>query len=173
MSAYTRNAFLLCILLLGLAPTGHGDESDFVQFFADDAIPDSVLRAFLESGSIAEYRVVTVEVDSLRELIRNSSFAPEAKTPTVSFPLLDGTVVSVELTAAAEHHEGWQSGFASLFGKVSGDEFSTFQGVLAPDGSAHLTIRTGGQRYAIRKSSVLPYHFYYTIDRSAGPRKID
>ena len=173
MSTLTRNAVLLITLLFGFVPNGNGDESDFVQFFPDDAIPESVLQAFLASGKIAEYRIVTVDVDSLREMIRNPRATTNAGNPSISFPLLDESTVSVEIRAATEHHEGWQSGITQIIGKVTGDKFSMFQGVLAPDGSAHLTIRTDGQRYAIRKTSVLPYHFYYTLNWDAGPKKID
>ena len=154
-------------------PTGHSDESEFIQFFPNDAVPSSVLQAFLDSGPIAEYRIVTVDVESLREVIRASGIPPDTRTFTIPFPLLDGTAVSIEITAAGEYHEGWQTGHAQLLGKVHDDELTMFQGVLAPDGSARLTLRTRDQRYSIRKSSMLPYHFYYRLDQRSGPKKID
>ena len=173
MSTLTRIAVLLVTLLFSFVAEGDNVESNFVRFFPDDAIPESVLRAFLASGAMAEYRIVTVDVDALRETIRDAHTTTDAQKSTISFPLLDESTVSIEIQAAGEHHEGWQSGIAQLIGKVTGDEFSMVQGLFAPDGSTHLTIRTGGERYAIRKSSVLPYHFYYTIGWDAGAKKID
>ncbi len=173
MSTPTRIVVLLTMLLCSFVVEGDDPASDFVRFFPDDAVPESVLRTFLASGSISEYRIVSVNIDALRQAIRDAQTTGDSENRTIVFPLIDESIISIEIRAADEHHDGWKSGIAQLRGSVEGDEYSMVQGTFAPDGSAHLTIRAGGQRYAIRKSSVLPYHFYYTLNFETGSKKID
>ncbi len=176
MLSYSRNAVLLtvlsCCLLLS---EGHADSSasEVVKFLPDDAIPQHVLWDFIDARHIGEYRVVQIDTDALRTMIRDArDTAPSSAKPTISLPLVDETMVSIELNAADEHHDGWQSGIGTFIGRVVADEYSSVQCVLGPDGSVHLTIRTSGERHAIRKTSLLPYHVYWTLGQGFN-KKID
>ncbi len=176
MLSYSRNAVLLtvfsCCLLLS---EGRADSSasEVVKFLPDDAIPQDILRDFIDARHIGGYRVVQIDTDALRAIIRDAhESASSSAKPVISFPLVDGSTVSIELIAAEEHYDGWQSGIGTFIGRVVGDEYSSVQCVLGPDGSVHLTIRTSGERHAIRKTSLLPYHVYWTLGQGFN-KKID
>ena len=169
----TRIAVLGMTLICSLGVFADNVTSNFVRFFPDHTIPKSVLRTFLASGSIGEFRIVSVNVDSIRQAIRDAQASSNPKNRTIQFPLIDQSIVSIEIQSAEEHHDGWKSGIAQLYGRVVGDEYSMVQATFGPDGSAHLTIRANGKRYAIRKSSVPPYHFYYTLNYNSRSKKID
>ena len=117
--------------------------------------------------------MVEVNVDALRQMLREAATSSEQDgPPKIDLPLVDQSVVSIELIEGGEYHDGWQTGFAAFRGKVSGDELSTAQCVIAPDGSMSLLIRTAGKRYKLEKSPLLPYHIYWVLGEGLS-HKID
>jgi len=147
--------------------------SSFVRFVHDDLLPEDVLDSFLKARHIGDYRVVEIDTDALRQMLREA-YPPsdDSDSPTISLPLIDGALVKIELGGGDESHSGWQVGFASFLGRVAGDEYSSVQCVISPDGSANLTIRTAGKCYKLEKTSVLPYHVYWSLGEDFN-RQID
>jgi len=167
MDSIARNTvlfFSLSQFLVSIDAVADSSAITFVRFVPDEAIPTATLQAFRDSGQIDEVRIVTIDTDSLRFAIREAHApAPSQDKPILTFPLLNESLVSIELKAADEYFDGWQSGIAAFRGTVVGVELSSVQCVIGPDGSVSMTIRVPGRRYAIRKSPLLPYHFYYTL----------
>lgn len=95
----------------------------------------------------------------IREIANNAGMS---EAPTMQLPLVDESIVLVELADAKEYFDGWQTGQASFYGRVIGDEYSQVQCSISPDGSVHLIVRTAGKRHAMQKTSLLPYHVYWT-----------
>ena len=174
MSSYSRKAILFTVLsccLLWTEGSADSSTSEVVRFLPDDSIPQDVLRAFVDARPIGEYRVVEIDTDALREMIREAREAASSSTKlTISFPLVDESMISLELNAAGEHYDGWQAGIGTFIGTVAGLEYSSVTCVLGPDGSVNLTIRVPGERYAIRKTSLLPYHVYWTLKQGFRKR---
>ena len=155
------------VLLLALAALNSpaSESQPFIQFVDDSEIPADELETFLKKRPVADYRVARINADALRRMLRNA-FPPASDSiaHTISLSLVDGTLVEVILKDGGESHSGWQSGFASFLGAVEGDQYSTVQCVISPDGSVNLVIRTAGQRYKLEKTSILPYHVYWSWD---------
>ena len=176
MSLVSRNSVVFTVLscwLLFAESSADSPTSEVVKFLPDDAIPHDVLRAFVDARHIGEYRVVEIDTDALRLKIREAheSISASAK-PTIRFPLVDESVVSIELRTSDEHYDGWQSGMATFIGRVAADEYSSAQCVIGPDGSVSLKILVMGKRHAIQKTSLLPYHIYWTLGEGFE-KKID
>ena len=165
--------FVLACLSVASATSAETPTSDFIVFLPDNVLPESVLSEFLEARHVGDYRVVTVNADALRKMLRDASTLSAAAEPaSITLPLIDQSMISIEVRSGGESHEGWKSGFATFRGRVSGDELSTAQCVIAPDGSISLLIRTAGKRYKLEKTSLLPYHVYWVL--GAGfEQKID
>jgi len=176
MSIVLRAVTRLSVLACFAVATGASAEtpaSKVISFLPDDVLPQSVLTEFLGARHVGDYRVVEVNVDALRQILRDASTSSAAADPPKIFlPLIDQSVVSIELSSGGESHDGWQAGIASFYGKVAGDEVSTAQCVIAPDGSMNLVIRTAGKRYKLEKSPLLPYHIYWVLGEGFS-RKID
>ena len=155
-----------CALLIAFTTAGVADPSSpsFVRFVHDDSLPKDVLDSFLQARHIGDYRVVEIDTDALRQMLREA-YPPSdgSDLPTISLPLVDRALVKIVLRGGGESHSGWQSGIASFLGRVAGDEYSSVQCVISPDRSANLTIRTAGKRYKLEKTSVLPYHVYWSL----------
>jgi len=110
------------------------------QLFAD--MSDSQLslpevEAFLAKRHIHAYRIVSANSEQLRSTIREYP-------AVVSFDiqLLGSELVTLVASAATEHNEGWQSGYATWIGGVDGDEASSATLFVAPDGSVNGQVRT-------------------------------
>lgn len=157
----TSCALLLALMTLGVADS---ESPSFVNFVNDDVLPEDMLESFLDARHVGDYRVVEIDTDALRAFLRDAyPQADASELPTISLPLVDGTYVEVLLRDGGEHYFGWRAGFASFYGSISGDEYSTVQCTVSPDGSASLTIRTAGRRYKLDKTPVLPYHVYWLL----------
>ena len=166
-----RSIALACLVI---ASGSHAESSapTLIAFLPDDVLPEAVLNDFLSARRVADYRVVTVDADALRQLLRDAS-PSESDWLEISLPLINQSRISIEVRAGGESHDGWQSGFATLVGKVAGNELSRVICVIAPDSSVSLIIReAGGKRYKLEKTPLLPYHIYW--ERGEGSsRKID
>lgn len=164
---------ILAYFAIAVGSNAETPESAVVKFLPDDVLPQRVLSDLLVARHVGDYRVVEVDTDALRQLIRDASASPtETDPPSISLPLVDQSPISIELNDANESHQGWQTGIASFHGQVAGDEMSTVICMIAPDGSMNLVIRTAGRRYKLEKSPLLPYHIYWV--RGEGfSRKID
>ena len=163
------------VLLLAFAAfdSPASETKPFIQFVDDSEIPGDELETFLKKRPIGNYRVVRIDTDALRQMLRDTfPSQDDSKTHKISLTLVDGTSVEVVLKGGGESHSGWQTGFATFLGSVTGDEYSTVQCVISPDGSADLVIRTAGQRYKLEKTAVLPFHVYWSLDREFR-KKID
>jgi len=166
-----RNMALACLVI---ASGSHAESSapTIITFVPDDVLPEVVLSDLLSARRVADYRIVTVDSDGLRQLIRDASPSPTGSVwLEISLPLVNQSLISIELTSGEESYDGWQSGIASFFGKVAGNEMSSVQCVIAPDGSVSLVIRAAGKRYKLDKMSLLPYHIYWEDEGSS--RRID
>jgi hypothetical protein len=175
MPMFSRLAKTKCMLLLAMATAVFADSesSTVVRFLPDDALPQDVLGSFLEARHVGEYRVVEFDSDALRQALREA-YPPSSasKSPTITLPLIDGALVTIELRGGGEEHDGWQAGFATFMGKVAGDEYSWIICVVSPDGSASLTMSTAGKRFKLEKTSLLPYHVYWSLGKGSS-QKID
>ncbi len=165
------NVALACLVI---ASGIHAESSapTLIEFLPDDVLPEAILNDYLSARRVADYRVVTVDADALRQLLRDAS-PSESDRLEISLPLINQSRILIEIRAGGESHDGWQSGFATFVGQVAGNELSTVQCVIAPDGSVSLVIReAGGKRYKLEKTPLLPYHIYW--ERGEGHnRKID
>jgi len=163
------------MLLLALVTfdTPASESQPFIQFVDDGELPGDVLETFLKTRPVGDYRVVRIDTDALRQMLRNADLpASDSKVPKIFVSLVDGTLVEVLLKSGGESHSGWQTGLASFRGTVAGDQYSMVKCVVSPDGSADLVIRTAGQRYKLEKTSIPPYHVYWSWDPDFS-RKID
>ncbi len=166
MPMFTRLMITSLALLLAFKASSIADPGSpsFVRFVHDDSLPKALLDSFLKARHVGDYRVVEIDTDALRQTLRDAySSSDRSDSPTISLPLIDGALVKIELRGGGESHSGWQAGIASFLGRVAGDEYSSVQCVITPDGSANLTIRTAGHRYKLEKTSVLPYHVYWSL----------
>ncbi len=155
----TSFALLVAPVTLSVADS---ESPSFIRFLDDDVLPKDMLESFLDARHVGEYRVVEIDTDALRQILRDAfTSSVDSETPTISLPLVDGTYVEVLLRSGGENHSGWQAGFGSFFGSISGDELSTVQCTISPDGSTSLVIRTEGKRYKLDKTAILPYHVYW------------
>jgi len=172
MSNIARIVFAVTTLTYCLASVESraGESSaDVVKFLPDNIVDNDVLDEFIAKRPIKDYRVVEIDVDALRTIIRQAHESIQSSTkPTISLPLLDGTAVSIELLQAEEHHESWQSGIASFIGRVVGSEPSSVVCIVGPDGSLSLTMSLPRDRYKIEKTTLLPYHIYWTMHPESG-----
>lgn len=161
-----RNTALACLVI---ASGSHAETSTptVFEFLPDDVLPEAVLYEWLSERQVANYRVVTVDADTLRQLLRDAS-PTDSDRLAISLPLVDQSLISIEIISGGEWHDGWRSGFASLLGKIAGDELSTVQCVIAPDGSMSLVIRGAGNRYKLDKTPLLPYHIYWEQGEGSG-----
>ncbi len=110
------------------------------QLFAD--MSDSQLsrpevQAFLAERHILAYRIVSANSDQLRSNIRDFP-----AVMSFDIRLLDSEPITLVTSAATEHNEGWQSGYATWIGGVDGDEASSATLFVAPDGSVNGQVRT-------------------------------
>jgi hypothetical protein len=176
MSLVSKLAIRITIfvsLVAAMDSPADGPSSTVITFLPDSVLPKGVLSEFLEARRVADYRVVEVDSDALRQLIREAwTTSTDKKFHVISLPLVDQSTTSIELRGGGADPGGWQSGFASFFGNIAEDETSTVQCVIAPDASVNLTIRTVGKRYKLEKTSMLPFHIYWV--RSDGfSRRVD
>ena len=175
MLALFRRVITIYVLLHVLATSvlADTDSQTFVRFVPDEVLPKNVLDTFLENRDIGKYRVVVVDADAIRQVLRDA-FSPSdgTESPTISLPLVDGALITIELQRGGESHSGWQAGLASFGGKVAGNKFSAVTCVISPDGSVNLTISTAGRRYKLEQSTLLPYHIYWSNGKGPG-RRID
>ena len=158
-----------CLLVMACGVFSAGSIADssspsVVKFLPDDVLPHDVLSAFLEARHVGDYRVVEVDVDGLRQMIREA-YVPSGVSgpPAISLPLIDMSLVKIVLRGGGEEHAGWQTGIATFFGRVAEDEYSSVICVVGPDGSVNLTSRVNGKRYKLEKASLLPYHVYWSL----------
>ena len=172
-SVRAKCIFALACCLISTGSIADSSSSSVVKFLPDDALPQEVLSAFLEARHVGDYRVVEVDTDALRQMIREA-YPPStvAGLPRISLPLIDMSLVEIGLRGGGEEHAGWQTGIATFLGRVTEDEYSSVTCVVAPDGSVNLTIRTAGKRYKLEKTSLLPYHVYWSLGEGFS-RKID
>jgi len=145
----------------------------FIQFVDESELPVNVLEALLKKRRFGDYRVVRVDTDALRQMLRDAySSTSDTIKPSISLSLVDGTPIDVLLKNGGESNSGWQAGFASFLGSVAEDEYSTVQCLISPDGSADLVIRKAGNRYKLEKTEILPYHIYWSRELEFS-KKID
>ena len=167
MPNYSKSTIGVAAVACALAWVSSGANSssaEIVRFLSVDAIAEDVLNAFIAKRSIQDFRVVTIDSDALRTMIRGAQESiASSSTPTVSLPLLDGSTVSIELLQAVEHFDSWQSGMATFVGTVEGEEYGGVTAVLTPDGSLDLTMTISSGRYKIEKTALLPFHVYWTM----------
>jgi len=156
-------AAIACVSVWG-SGGANSSHSEVVRFLSADAIAEDVLHAFIAKRRVQDYRVVRIDSDALRTMIRDAHESiASSSTPTISLPLLDGSIVSIELLQAEEHFESWKSGMATFIGRIEGIEYASVTAVLAPDGSLDLTMTISPERYKIEKTTLLPYHVYWTM----------
>lgn len=104
---------------------------------SDSELDHEGLEEFISARPIGAYRIVHVDGDALRTLIRDSG-----QTGSFEVQLLDGDPMSLVSEYAEEHSSGWQSGFASWIGQVEGDETSRASFNVRPDGMVDGVVRT-------------------------------
>ena len=126
--------------LSDLPPRLFVEIEDTDQLFADmtdSQFSQPEVQAFLADRLILEYRIVSVNSDQLRSNIREFP-----AVTSFDVRLLDSEPITLVTSAATEHSEGWQSGYATWVGGVDGDEASSATLFVAPDGSVNGQVRT-------------------------------
>lgn len=164
MRPSTRHAIALFIWLAGANSIASADDAAIIRFAADEAVSSPVIEEFVGNRPVERYRIVEIDADALRSAIRAAQEALEGSdTATLELPLLDETIVQIELRRAAEHYDSWRSGFASFSGAITGGGYSKISGGIAPDGSVSLYIHAPPDYFKIEPTSVLPYHVYWIM----------
>ena len=163
-SKRTLGVAAVACVLVWVSSEANSPSAEIVRFLSADAIAEDVLRAFITERNVQDFRVVTIDSDALRTMIRDAHESiANSSTPTISLPLLDGSIVFIELLQADEHFESWKSGMDTFIGRIEGIEYASVTAVLAPDGSLDLTMTISPERYKIEKTTLLPYHVYWAM----------
>lgn len=126
------------------------------------------LEPFLEKRRIAAYRIVSVNSDVLRSIIRQSG-----EQPAFQVALLDGPPLTLISIGAIEHSAGWQTGIGTWSGRVEGDETSRASFVIGADGSVNGVVRSRSSgRVKIEPVKNTPHHAIWRFGGDVN-RKID
>ena len=100
---------------------------------------------FVSRLPIGDYRIVSIDGDALRAIIRNAN-----AEPAFDVQLLDPEPVTLIAREAQEYYSGWQSGHAGWGGAIQGQELSSATFVIDPncvvDGSIN-SPRTGTVKF--------------------------
>ncbi len=122
-----------------------------------------VLESFLQSKPpIARYRLVQVDADTFRTVIRDPTPGLESV-----IQLFDNERITVKTIQQREHVSGLQTGIGTWLGKVVGQDASTVQMVIAPDGGVEATFLTSSGRYRLEGIGLPPYHVVWQMDPNA------
>ena len=163
----------LAIVLIGGAgatsppPAGSGSTPQFADEDAilvdapDDQVEHADLESFIQQRPLDAYRIVTVDSDALRTVIRDVG-----QHPGFQLRLLSPSPVTLIAKSAEEHSDGWQSGLATWMGTVAGDDSSSATFVVSPDGSVNgkINSRESG-RIAIEPIPNTPYHIVWRLQQ--------
>ena len=144
------------------------EEAQVIRKVGENLLDRAVLDEFFKKKSVAEYEVVTVDADSIREYIRNSNGRKD-----LQIALIDDYSVAIAPNRSDEYSSGWQSGISTLSGRVAGvtESFATI--LVSPDGSIRATISVPGRWYRIESSGQLPYHVVWRMadDQEQQPQE--
>lgn len=99
-------------------------------------IDNDLIAQFPSKRRVAEYRVVHIDSDMLRNYIRQLDQEPGL---TARFLAQEIPIIA---EGGVEHSAGWQAGFARLGGRVANDPFSTVSLVIGPDGAVSGVVRS-------------------------------
>lgn len=130
------------------------------QLFSD--VPDSqidykALEGFFNARHIGAYRIVNVNTDLFRGIIR------QADGPAnLSLKLLSSDPVKLTVKAAEEYSSGWKAGLANWRGHIADDPTSQAYFVCAADGSLNgvvTSLELG--RIKIEPINGTPYHIIW------------
>lgn len=119
-----------------LIVSGNESQSIFADVL-DEQIDHASIENFLAARPIGAYRIVTVNSDGLRDLIRQSS-----GESSFTVRLINEEPITLVPKDAKEHSSGWKSGLGTWRGKVAGDEMSRASFVISPDGTVDGVVRT-------------------------------
>lgn len=157
-----RLAFLFAVILVASPVSYLASEpvsNSIFKFVPNDSVPYLTRESVLRGGDISDYRIVQVDLDTLRELARDSVNGESF----VAFPMIDGTSVSLSFNHVQESPENPSVGFAQFSGYVVGDSNSSAGFVVTTDGVLHLNVRTRGAEYTVVQTRV-PKYFLYAVN---------
>lgn len=142
---------------------------DAARFLADvpeDQIERADLEAFIAKRPLDAYRIVRVDSDVLRALIRKADLQSDFE-----LRLLATSTITLVATHAEEHSTGWQNGFGTWSGRVAGDDYSYAMFAVSPDGSVHGTVRSReAGRIRIEPIPYTPWHIVWRLQKGFRQR---
>lgn len=134
----------------------------------DDQIDHADLEEFIEKRPMDAYRIVHVNSDALRTVVRRVN-----QQPSFELQLLNTSPVTLVAEDAEEHSSGWQSGLATWRGTVAGADYSYAMFIVSPDGSVNGKVRSRDfGRIAIEPIPNTPYHIVWQL-QDGFSQKID
>ena len=100
-------------------------------------LDSEAVESFVSTRWVGEYRVVFVDVDELRAVIRESEV-----NEILRIQLLDEKPVELIAAKAEEYSSGWQTGHAAWRGGVGNEELSSAVFVVDPSGELNGVINS-------------------------------
>jgi hypothetical protein len=140
----------------------HGVASRFFADVDEAELDRGVLARFLDSKPVERYRIVKIDSDAFRSVIRDSSSGQ-----ITEIELFSDEIIGVKSIQREEHASGWQTGMANWIGKIVGQETSSVQMLLIPGGGVRATFVTSTGYYRIEQPEYMPYHVLWQMDRGA------
>lgn len=134
----------------------------------ESQLDHQILESFLRVRPIGAYRIVRIDSDSLRTIIRQS-----ADVPGFDIQLLDSDPTKLITHSAIEHSSGWQTGLANWSGIADGGKAGRSSFVIAPDATVSgvfYTLQHG--RIKIEPIPGTPHHIVWQWD-PGYTKKID
>jgi hypothetical protein len=124
----------------------------------DEAMLDkAILQKFLQERPVHRYRVVTIDSDSIRSIIRDEY------NDLLPLNLFDDT----KLVSYASSKEDWLTGVRTCIsrwsGGIIGEEYGSVVLVIDANGMIEGTIRTSDGYYRITRAGRSPYQFIWQI----------
>jgi len=122
-----------------------------------------VIDSFTSRRPMSKYRVVTVDSDLLRTLIREST------DEGFEIRLFDDGFIKLVTRGARESSSGWDTGIGTWVGGVADDEMSSASFIVGPDGSVNGVVHTAELgRIKIEPIKGTSHHLIWRFDSSVS-----
>ncbi len=124
----------------------------------DEAMLDkAILEQFLEKRPVHRYRVVTIDSDSIRSIIRDEY------NNLLPLNLFDDTKLVSYASSKDDYVTGFEAGISAWSGGIIGEEYGSVVLVIDANGMIEGTIRTSDGYYRITRAGRSPYQFIWQI----------
>lgn len=132
----------------------------FIDADLQENLTQQQLQELAELPAVA-VRLVSVNENELRERIRSAGV-----DGVLELYLIESEPLQITLSQSAEHHDGWQSGMASLVGRLVGPEASRVQLTVGIDGTVHGHFSYDNTYIRIGEYSQKGHHLIWSRDPS-------